>query len=292
MSTPSTPKPIIQRSITLKVDLRAVAAFGGALIIVGGLLPWTTPLIAQLDRLISGNSSIGGWPLVVIGLLAILVLFLPKFRQPRVSLAAATFGFVAGLLALQSAANTIGVRQIALGDQTLSPLSGLGLGVFLTLAGSIIAIITGLAPYPIGSNEPARAEIKLWRPATAIFASLFVIFILGGILFGSWLGTGGVISKGTPTLPAFNTNVIGTPLIDIQVNPLKTFTPVPTAGQAAISNNIKPTSVVPLATRGLKPTATPEAPISVPTQEPPAQPTPTPTATLPTSPLPTGTPEL
>jgi hypothetical protein len=297
MSTPPTsrPQPIIQRSITLRVDLRAVAAFGAALIIVGSLLPWTTPLLAQINRFVSSDRSIGGWPLVAIGLLAILVLFLPKFRQPRVSLAAASFGFVAGLLALESAFNTIGVRQIAIGDQTLSPLAGIGLGVFLTLAGSIIAIITGLAPHPIGSTEPARAEIKLWQPSSAIFAALFVIFILGGALFGSWLGSGGVISKGSPTPRSFNANIIGTPLINVQVNPLATFTPEPTQAQPTINNSIAPTALVPA-----PPTRTPTPPSIIeptipvpvePTDTPTAEPTATPTATAPlNSPLPTETP--
>ena len=290
-STPTpNPQPIIQRSITLRVDLRAVAVFGGALIIVGALLPWTTPLLTQINRLVSGDSSIGGWPLIVIGLLAIVALFLPKFRQPRVSISAAILGFVAGLLALESAINTIGLRQFALGDQTLSPLAGIGLGVYITLAGSIISIITGLAPHPIGSNEPARAEIKLWQTSSAIIASLFVIFILGGILFGSWLGSGGSLSKGPPTSPAFNANIIGTPLINIQVNPLATFTPPAPANNPAVPTPLipAPPTPTPEATQPvIEPTSTPEPPISEPTDTPTATPanTSTATATVSTSPL-------
>src|SRR5512135_1794120 len=297
-STPTpNPQPIIQRSITLRVDLRAVAVFGGALIIVGALLPWTTPLLTQINRLVSGDSSIGGWPLIVIGLLAIVALFLPKFRQPRVSISAAILGFVAGLLALESAINTIGLRQFALGDQTLSPLAGIGLGVYITLAGSIISIITGLAPHPIGSNEPARAEIKLWQTSSAIIASLFVIFILGGILFGSWLGGGGTLSKGQSTSSEFNANIIGTPLINIQVNPLATFTP-PAAQAQPTGPGLNPVVPTPLisapptptseATQPLiEPTNTPEPPVSEPTDTRTATPTntSTATATVSTSPL-------
>jgi hypothetical protein len=284
--------PIIHRSVTLKVDLRAVAAFGGALIILGGLLPWVSPLFAQIDRFVTTDSLIGGWPLIVIGLLAILAIFVPHFKIPRVSLPAAAFGFAAGLLALASAINTIGLQQFSIGSQSISSLSGLGLGVYLTLAGSIIAIIAGLAPQPIGSIEPARAEIKLWQSSSAILASMFILFTLGGIVLGWWLGNGALLGKGTPTPNAFNANVIGTPLINIQVNPLASFTPNPTEAQ--------PTPAVPQVTPGapiepsIQPTMTPRietapAHTATPTETPTEVPTATATPTQVPSPLETPT---
>lgn len=294
-------QPIVHRSITLKVDLRAVAAFGGALIILGALLPWVTPLYAQLDRLVNTGSLIGGWPLVVIGLFAIIALFLPKFRMPRVSLSAAAFGFVAGLLALSSAINTIGLRQIAIGDQTISAMSGIGLGVFLTLAGSIIAIIAGLAPLPIGSNEPARAEIKLWQSSSAVIASLFVVLALAGMVLGLWLGGGGLLGTGTPTPQSFNANVIGTPLINIQVNPLATFTPNPISGSTEtptaspitpvepISPSVQPTETPNNPEPADTPTPTTESPTETPTDTATPTGTATPTATVSTSSLETPT---
>lgn len=273
--------PIIHRSVTLKVDLRAVAAFGGALIILGGLLPWVSPLFAQIDRFVNADSLIGGWPLIVIGLLAIITLFVPHFKIPRVSLPAAAFGFAAGLLALASAFNTIGLQQISIGNQSISPLSGIGLGVFLTLAGSIIAVIAGLAPQPIGSIEPARAEIKLWQSSSAILASLCVVLALGGIVLGWWLGNGALLGIVTPTPQSFNANVIGTPLINIQVNPLATFTATPFGQPTPVP---EPPTVVPLAVAP-SPTAAPPPTFELPTETPTE--TPTPSSTPPESIIPT-----
>lgn len=285
--------PIIHRSVTLRVDLRAVAAFGGALIILGALLPWVSPLFAQIDRFVNADSLIGGWPLIVIGLLAILAIFVPHFKIPRVSLPAAAFGFAAGLLALASAINTIGLQEISIGNQSISPLAGIGLGVFLTLAGSIIAIIAGLAPQPIGSIEPARAEIKLWQSSSAILVSMLIIFTLGGIVLGWWLGNGALLGKVTPTPNVFNANIIGTPLINIQVNPLATYTATPFGQPTPVP---PPPTVVPLAVAPSPTTAPPptfELPTELPTETSTAAPapaptqTPTPSATPPQSIIPT-----
>jgi hypothetical protein len=135
-------------------------------------------------------------------------------------------GSVAGLMALLSAQQTLALQQTLVGDQPLSPLNGIGLGVYMTLAGSIISILAGLAPQPL-SGEAARAEIHLWKASFAIFASILVLFALGGIFFGMWLGGGGTIGRGTSTPKAFNPAQIATPLINFQLNPLSTFTPTP-----------------------------------------------------------------
>ena len=222
----TTSQPVVQRTLTLKVDLRTLAALGGALIIIGALLPWVTAPFAPLLRLIHGDTITGGWAVVAIGVLAILMLFIPRFNIPRVSLPVAALGIVAGLLALSSAQQTLALQQTLVGDQPLSPLNGIGLGVYMTLAGSIISILAGLAPQPLG-GETARAEIHLWRASFAIFASIFVLFVLGGIFFGMWLGGGGTIGRGTSTPKAFNPAQIATPLINFQLNPLAPVTPTP-----------------------------------------------------------------
>ena len=284
----TTPQPVVHRTLTLKVDLRTLAALGGALIIIGALLPWVTAPFAPLLRLVHGDTITGGWAVVAIGVLAILVLFIPRFNIPRVSLPVAALGIVAGLLALSSAQQTLALQQTLIGDQPLSPLNGIGIGVYMTLAGSIISILAGLAPQP-PSGEAARVEIHLWKTSFAIFASIFVLFVLGGIFFGMWLGGGGTIGRGTSTPKAFNPAQIATPLINFQLNPLSTFTPTPgdpgaTELPAESSPTQEPfTSPTPLIPV-IRPTA--PAPTLTPTLSPASL---TPTATLLQSPLGTAT---
>ena len=294
------PQTIVYRAITLRVDLRALAALGGALIIIGALLPWVTPLFETIQRMVGSPSNSGNWLVLLLGILAILIVFLPRFKTPRVSTPAAAFGLIAGLMALNSALNTLGLRQIVTGDQTVSSLSGLGLGVYITLAGSIIAILAGLAPQP-PHGEAARAEIRLWQPSFAIFGSLFVILVLSAIGLGLWLGGGGSTNRGgTPTPSAFDAGLLGTPLINAQVNPLASPnapgeppTPPPAAPTAAV----KPTEVPPPTFRPPPPTTTSTLPPTATSTPPPTQPvspqaTPTQTATPTTTATATITPTV
>src|SRR5512144_3050639 len=84
-----TPPPevttVVHRSITLRVDLRALAALGGALIIIGSFLPWVAPQFQPIVRVI-GPATTGGWPILLFGVLAIVLQFWPQWRTPRVSL--------------------------------------------------------------------------------------------------------------------------------------------------------------------------------------------------------------
>ena len=212
-------KPIIHRTISLRVDLRALAALGGALIIIGSFLPWVAPQFQPIVR-VMGPATSGGWPILLFGVLAIVLQFWPQWRTPRVSLPAAALGFAAGIMALASALNTIGLGRTVLGEQTISPLIGVGLGVYLTLAGSLIAVLAGLAPMP-PSHEPARAELRLWKASTAILGAVVVLCGLSAVMFGSWIGSGGLTGPGgTPTPIPFNAGILATPLINVEVNPL------------------------------------------------------------------------
>src|SRR5512136_1876769 len=212
---PPTPevKPVVHRSITLRVDLRALAALGGALIIIGSFLPWVAPQFQPVVR-VFGPATSGGWPILLFGVLAIVLQFCPQFRAPRVSLPAAALGFAAGIMALASALNTIGLGRTVLGEQTISPLIGVGLGVYLTLAGSLIAVLAGLAPMP-PNHEPARAELRLWKASTAILGAIVVLCGLGAVLFGSWIGSGGIAGSGTPTPSPLDVGILATPLINV-----------------------------------------------------------------------------
>ena len=286
---------IVYRAITLRVDLRALAALGGALILVGSLLPWVTAPFEPVVR--ARQATGGGWPLLVIGIASIILAFVPRFRTARISAPAAALGFAAGLLALNSLSGTLAVRDALIGTQAVSAWSGVGSGVYLTLAGSIIAILAGLAPHPF-HNEPARAEIKLWHSSFAIYAALAVLVILGAVALGWSLGGGGA-GRASPTPPAFNTNLLATPLINVQVNPLGVATEEATPAAGG-----QPAGVPPAPTATLTPappTITPP-PVKPPTQPPsfvplPTEPpivfppteTPTPTTTPPVSPAETPT---
>ncbi len=271
-------KPIVHRSITLRVDLRALAALGGALIIIGSFLPWVAPQFQPIVRVI-GPATTGGWPILLFGVLAIVLQFWPQWRTPRVSLPAAALGFAAGVMALSSALNTIGLGRTVLGEQTISPLIGVGLGVYLTLAGSFIAVLAGLAPMP-PAHEPARAELRLWKASTAILASGVVLCGLSAVVFGSWLGSGGLTGGGgTPTPIPFNAGILATPLINVEVNPL--------GEDAAVPTELAPTpespTAAPAPTEALPATPelpTIESPTLIPTHAPPATFTPTPTPSL------------
>ncbi|MBI5566927.1 MAG: hypothetical protein HY870_18660 [Chloroflexi bacterium] len=275
-STPvdAIPPTIIYRAITLRVDLRVLAAIGGALIIIGALLPWVTPVFEPFQRALRPATT-GSWPVVALGALAVLILFFPRFRTPRVSTGVAALGLGAGLLALNSALNTLALREIVIGSQSISTVSGIGLGVYITVAGSIIGILAGLAPQPIGT-EITRAEIRLWQPSVAIFGSIFILFVLGAIGLGVWVGSGAGSQNATPTPASFDAGLLATPLINSQVIPL--ITP---DSQAAALTETPPTEPPPLIEPPtLEPTPT-DRPIEVP---------PTPTMTLLPQVVPTATP--
>jgi hypothetical protein len=296
-------KPIVHRSITLRVDLRALAALGGALIIIGAFLPWVTPQFAPLVR-VSSPATSGGWPMLLFGVLVIVLLFWPQIRTPRVSVPAASLGFAAGIMALASALNTLGLGSILIGEQAVSPLAGIGIGVYLTLAGSIIAVLAGLAPQP-PRYEPARAELRLWKASTAIVGAIVVFCGMGALVFGSWIGSGGS-ERGTPTPSPLDAGILATPLINVQVNPLEE-----SGGLEGISTPLPETPIelpptlpiepAPIDTPLPPPTEFPEL---IPTRAPPtftpipAEPeatetptlTPSPSATFPPSPEETPTP--
>jgi hypothetical protein len=285
-------KPVVHRSITLRVDLRALAALGGALIIIGAVLPWVAPQFQPVVR-VFGPATSGGWPILLLGALAIALQFWPQFRTARVSLPAAALGFAAGLMALASALNTIGLGRTLIGEQPISPLAGVGIGVYLTLAGALIAVLAGLAPMP-PNHEPARAELRLWKASTAIFGALVVSCGLSAVLFGSWVGSGGITGGGTPTPSPLDAGILTTPLINVQVDPLGSGT-----GSEGLQTPTveRPTELPPQPTPLIQPepSDTPELPPTetpalIPTRVPPAAPTPTPTPTDTPSPTATLTP--
>ncbi len=288
-SPETAPPTIIYRAITLRVDLRVLAAIGGALIIIGALLPWVTPAFEPFQRALRPGTT-GSWPVVALGAIAVVVLFFPRFRTSRVSTGVAALGLGAGLLALNSALNTLALREIVIGNQSISTLSGIGLGVYLTLAGAVIAILAGLASQPIGS-EVTRAEIRLWQPSFAIFGSIFVLFVLGALGLGVWVGGGAGSQNVTPTPASFDAGLLATPLINAQVIPL--VTPDSQVAGAEVTPTVEQL-LQPIDTPTLEPTPTDrpiefQSPTPTATLLPESTPTATPTATATPSPSPTPT---
>jgi hypothetical protein len=284
---PSAPeaKPVIHRTITLRVDLRVLAALGGTLIIVGSFLPWVAPQFQPVVR-VFGPATSGSWPILLFGVLAIVLQFWPQLRTPRVSLPAAALGFAAGAIALASALSTIGVGRTLIGEQTISPLTGVGIGVYLTLAGSLIAVLAGLAPLP-PHHEPARAELRLWKASTAILGTIVVLFGLVAVLFGSWIGSGGAGRGGTPTPSAIDAGLLVTPFINVQVDPLSTPETAPSAEFVStptieIPIDVTPTPLVSAESTDVSPATPTDNPTLIPTRIPP-----TPTLALTETPTPT-----
>jgi hypothetical protein len=175
------------------------------------------------------------------------------------------------------------------GEQTIAPLIGVGPGVYLTRAGSFIAVLAGLAPMPPG-HEPARAELRLWKASTAIFASVVMLCGLSAVMFGSWIGSGGLTGPGgTPTPIPFNAGILATPLINVEVDPLGEEATVPA----------QPTQPPEVPTAAPAPTEPPppteefppaDIPTLIPTRQPPATATSQPSPTVTLTPTPSATP--
>jgi hypothetical protein len=270
-------KPIVHQTISLRVDLRALAALGGALIIIGSFLPWVSAQFQPIVRVLAPATT-GGWPILIFGVLTIVLQFWLPFKTPRVSLPAAALGFAAGVMALASALNTIGLGRAVLGESSVSPLAGIGIGIYLTLAGALITILAGLAPQPI-NHEPARAELRLWKGSTAIFAAFIVLCGLSSVLFGSWIGAGGSTgAAGTPTPSVLDAGLLATPLINVESNPME-------EGITAEGSTPTPEAVA-LPTEAL-PTEPPQPPTDIPELIPTREP---PTFEPPPTELPTATP--
>jgi hypothetical protein len=146
----------------------------------------------------------------------------------------------------------------------------------------------------------ARAEVRLWQASSAILGSIFVLFILGAIGLGVWLGGGAGGVNATPTPATFNAGLLATPLINAQVNPLVTVEgggtgpgePTATATENVLLPPLPPVTATPTfqLIEVQSPTPTPtQAPLIAPTfthtPTPTFSPTPSPTATSQPSPL-------
>ncbi len=215
-STPDDQAHRSSQTITLRVDLRALAALGGALIIIGSFLPWVSAQFQPIVRVI-GPATSGGWPILIFGVLAIVLQFWPPFRTPRVSLPAAALGFAAGVMALASALNTIGLGRTLMGESAVSPLIGRR-HRHLSHAGRI-------ADRRAGRAGPAADQSRTGPRRTAFVESVHrnlcrhggaVRLECGAVWIMDRRG-GSTGRAGTPTPSALDAGLLATPLINVEV---------------------------------------------------------------------------
>ena len=288
--------PTVQRTISVRLNLRVMAALGAGLILLAAFLPWVDPAAQALIGDSRLTPVIQGWPSLLIGLIALGVLALPHADSARwMSLPVAALGLAAAFIAVVSAitaSNAVADAITKFPTSDAGAVTVTGAGVIVTLAGGILCVVVGLSRPPAALPE-AQLDLRPGQPAFAVLVSAFVVVALAAGLIGAWFASGR--SGRQDENPAtFSTDLLSTPVIDAQVTLLGATvgplaeTPVPTSPQpTAIPSSTNSPFIVPTAifTSSPTPSATPTATTS--TQ------TPSPTATFGPSPLtltPTPTP--
>jgi len=275
------PRPVVQRTIVVRLNLRLLAALGAGLIVLGAFLPW---IQSEAQAALSQSHVapiVQGWPSLLIGLIALGALSLPHADSSRwVSIPVAALGLAAAVIAVGSAAiasNEV-ASAVAQFPEASAAIVVTGAGVIVTVAGGLVCLVAGFSRLP-GASPEAQVAIRLGSPAFAVLASLAVLIALAGALVGGWIASSGTGKSpdGASGAPA---DLLSTPVIDAQVMPLG-VTEEPTR---------EPPALIPAPTRTLPPTATepliptpPPSPTSGATTTPTL--TPTPTATTGVSPL-------
>ncbi len=278
-----TEKPVkttVQRAISVRLNLRVLAALGAGLIVLGAFLPWITPTAQAVLGASRVTPVIQGWPSLLIGLIALGVLALPHSDSSRwISLPVAALGLAAAFIAVASAltaASAVAEIVARFPRADAAPITVTGSGVIFTVAGGLLCVVAGLA-HPPSAEPEARLDLRPGQAAFTILLSVIVLVALAAGLVGASIGSGG--SQGDQESAAFPPDLLSTPVIDAQVTPLgATAEPPPESGEPS-----PPTAPPepPIPTRpSFPPTLTP-----TPTTTPEPQETTTPTATSESSPL-------
>jgi len=270
------PRPVVQRTIVVRVAPRLLAALGAGLIVLGAFLPWIQPEAQAALSQSHVAPIVQGWPSLLIGLIALGALLLPHADSSRwVSLPAAALGLAAAVIAVGSAviASNEVTTAVAQFPEASATIVVTGAGVVVTIAGGLVCLAAGLSRPP-GALPETQAAIRLGSPAFAVLASLAVVIALAGALIGGWIASS---ETGKPPGDASGApdDLLSTPVIDAQVTPLGV-----TDGPA---REASPASPPPTWTMPPPPPAPTAAPTSTPTITPTS--TPTPTATTSVSPL-------
>jgi len=221
-------RPVVQRTISLRLNLRVLAALGAGLIVLGAFLPWIAPDAQTVIGASRVTPVIQGWPALLIGLIALGVLALPYSDSSRwVSLPAAALGLAAAFIAVASAltaANTVAEIVARFPRTGIPPVTITGSGVIFTVAGGILCVVAGLAHPPLAEPE-ARLDLRPGESAFTILISAAVVVILAAGLIGASIGSGGS-GGGDEDAAGFPPDLLSTPVIDAQVTPLGA-TPAP-----------------------------------------------------------------
>lgn len=278
-------RPIVQRTIVVRVNLRLLAALGAGTIVLGAFLPWIQPEAQAALSPSHVAPVVQGWPSLLIGLIALGALLLPHADSARwVSVPAAALGLAAAVIGVASAVAASNAVAAAVAQFPKASVSIVvtGPGVIVTVAGGLVCLVAGLSRPP-GASPEAQAVIRLGDPTFAVLASLVVLIALAGALIGGWIASSatGQPGGGASGVPG---DLLSTPVIDVQVTPLGvTEEPTP-----EVAPTLETPAVTAPPTETLPPTAT-EPSIPTPPPSPTTEPTstPTPTATTGVSPLPT-----
>lgn len=304
-------RPIVHRTLVVRLDLRAVAAFGAGLIVLAAFLPWVDPSAQALIGDARVAPVIQGWPSLFIGLIALGALALPHTNSSSawVSLPAAALGLAAAFIAVVSAMTTANVLSDAIArfPATLSTVVETpGAGIYVTIAGGILCVVAGLS-HPSTASSEAHLDLRLGQPDLAIALSSIVIVVLVAGLVGAWMATSRS-GKSDENPGAVPSDLLSTPVIDAQVAPLGATagpaadTPAPPSPPPATRLIAPPTSTPPPTNTQVTvspitfasptpPAPSPTEASPIPTAGPSATPTPTPTTTPTTGSSPLVTPQ-
>ncbi|HEY4689070.1 MAG TPA: hypothetical protein VIK33_07140 [Anaerolineae bacterium] len=284
------PAPTIQRTITVRLDLRLLAACGAGLIVLGAFLPWLDPAAQAILGESRLAAVIQGWPSLLIGLITLGVLALPQTESSRwVSLPAAALGLAAAFISVASAitASSTVAETIARFPNTNAPVAITGPGTIVTIAGGLVCLIAGLAHPPTSTSE-ARLDLRPGQPAFTVLTSAAIVLVLVAGLIGAWIGSSGSgeQDENAATVPG---DLLTTPVVNVQVTllgPTPALTPNSVIGSEPSIPAPSPTEPGLPPTTPLPPAATATPTLSpTPSASPGDTATPTATATFSQSPL-------
>lgn len=258
-------RPAIQRTISLRLDPRLVAMLGAGLLVLAGFLPWIDQNTQMLliDRSIVAP-VIAGWSSLSLGVIALGVLALTRTdpKSTWVSLPAAVLGLAAIFIAIVSAISTANVVTVIINSFSINNAVTYvvpGAGILITIMGGILCVVAGLS-HPAEASTESHLDMRVGQPRFMVFVSAMILIALLGGLVGAWLAS----SRAEPIdedASGFPTELLGTPVLDVQVTPLGPTVDLDLVPPAEVPTEPPPLpspivpNVTPVSTPNLSPTA-------------------------------------
>ena len=166
---------------------RWIAMIGGALVVLGALLPWIkVEVVGSGTQSVSGPVFSDGLIILGLGMLALATSFLSrkmpgKLATPLAVLPAALAGLIV-LYDLVYLADRLGSAR----EDFVSGTASAGIGLFIVPLGVLITLVGGLMKNP--ATIPAETESMARRVALGwVLTFVLAIFLLTGIKSVSWL---------------------------------------------------------------------------------------------------------